>query len=36
VIEGVPAILLFAPRLLPVAHGFGIHDVHYVMVVVMR
>jgi len=35
VLEGIPAILLFGPLLLPVAHGFGIHDVHYAMVVVI-
>jgi len=35
VLEGIPAILLFGPLLLPVAHSFGIHDVHYAMVVVI-
>jgi tripartite ATP-independent transporter DctM subunit len=35
VLEGIPAILLFAPLLLPVSHSFGIHDVHYSMVVVI-
>jgi TRAP-type C4-dicarboxylate transport system permease large subunit len=35
VLEGIPAILLFAPLLLPVSHGFGIDDVHYAMVVVI-
>jgi tripartite ATP-independent transporter DctM subunit len=35
ILEGIPAILLFGPLLLPVAHAFGIHDVHYAMVVVI-
>jgi tripartite ATP-independent transporter DctM subunit len=35
ILEGIPAILLFAPLLLPVSHAFGIHDVHYAMVVVI-
>lgn len=35
ILEGIPAILLFGPLLLPVSHSFGIHDVHYAMVVVV-
>ena len=35
ILEGIPAILLFGPLLLPVSHSFGIHDVHYSMVVVI-
>jgi len=35
ILEGIPAILLFAPLLLPVSHAFGINDVHYAMVVVI-
>jgi TRAP-type C4-dicarboxylate transport system permease large subunit len=35
ILEGIPAILLFAPLLLPVSSSFGIHDVHYAMVVVI-
>jgi tripartite ATP-independent transporter DctM subunit len=35
ILEGIPAILLFAPLLLPVSHSFGINDVHYAMVVVV-
>jgi len=35
ILEGIPAILLFGPLLLPVSHGLGIHDVHYAMVVVV-
>lgn len=35
ILEGIPAILLFGPLLLPVSHALGIHDVHYAMVVVI-
>ena len=35
VLEGIPAILLFGPLLLPVALAHGIRDVHYAMVVVI-
>ena len=35
ILEGIPALLLFAPLLLPVSHSFGINDVHYAMVVVI-
>ncbi|OWT57583.1 TRAP transporter large permease [Candidimonas nitroreducens] len=35
ILEGIPAILLFAPLLLPVSHAFGINDVHYALVVVI-
>ncbi|MGN7802379.1 TRAP transporter large permease [Ensifer sp. 22521] len=35
VLEGIPAIVLFAPLLFPVAHQLGIHQVHYAMVVVL-
>ncbi|MFT4118282.1 TRAP transporter large permease subunit [Bradyrhizobium sp.] len=35
ILEGIPAILLFAPLLLPVSHSFGIDGVHYAMVVVI-
>ena len=35
VLEGIPAILLFGPLLLPVAHALGIHDVQYAMVIVI-
>jgi TRAP-type C4-dicarboxylate transport system permease large subunit len=35
ILEGIPAILLFAPLLLPVSHALGIPDVHYAMVVVI-
>jgi tripartite ATP-independent transporter DctM subunit len=33
-LEGIPAIVLFAPLLFPVARQFGIHEVHYAMVAV--
>ncbi|MBB2842910.1 UNVERIFIED_ORG: tripartite ATP-independent transporter DctM subunit [Rhizobium etli] len=35
VLEGIPAIVLFAPLLFPVAQQLGIHQVHYAMVVVL-
>ena len=34
-LEGIPAIVLFAPLLFPISRSFGIHDVHYSMVAVM-
>jgi tripartite ATP-independent transporter DctM subunit len=33
-LEGLPAILLLAPLMYPIARKLGIHDVHYSMVVV--
>ena len=35
VLEGIPAIVLFAPLLFPIARAMGIHEVHYAMVVVL-
>ncbi|MBC7603550.1 MAG: TRAP transporter large permease subunit, partial [Ramlibacter sp.] len=35
VLEGIPAIVLFAPLLFPVARQLGIHEVHYAMVAVI-
>ncbi|MBB5390049.1 MULTISPECIES: TRAP transporter large permease subunit [unclassified Herbaspirillum] len=35
VLEGIPAIVLFAPLLFPVAHQLGIHEIHYAMVVIL-
>jgi tripartite ATP-independent transporter DctM subunit len=35
VLEGIPAILLFGPLLLPVARSIGMHEVHYSMVVIL-
>lgn len=35
VLEGIPAIVLFAPLLFPVASTLGIHEVHYSMVVIL-
>ena len=34
VLEGLPAIVLLAPIMFPVARGLGIHDIHYAMVIV--
>jgi len=33
-LEGLPAVLLLAPIMFPIARRLGIHDVHYAMVVV--
>ncbi|HZX88486.1 MAG TPA: TRAP transporter large permease, partial [Reyranella sp.] len=35
ILEGIPAIVLFAPLLFPIAHQFGIHEVHYAMVAIV-
>jgi tripartite ATP-independent transporter DctM subunit len=35
VLEGIPAIVLFGPMLFPIAKTFGIHPVHYSMIVVL-
>jgi tripartite ATP-independent transporter DctM subunit len=34
ILEGLPAIVLMAPLMFPIARKLGIHDVHYAMVVV--
>jgi tripartite ATP-independent transporter DctM subunit len=33
-LEGIPAIVLFAPLFFPIAHHFGIHEVHYAILAV--
>ena len=35
ILEGLPALLLMAPLMFPIARSLGIHDVHYAMVVVV-
>ncbi len=35
VLEGIPAMVLFAPLLFPVARAVGVHEVHYAMVVIL-
>ncbi|MBE9603814.1 TRAP transporter large permease subunit [Acetobacteraceae bacterium H6797] len=35
VLEGIPAIVLFAPLLFPIAKQLGIHEVHYAMVTIL-
>ncbi len=35
VLEGIPAILLFGPLLLPVARTMGVHEVHYSIIVIL-
>ncbi|OIS92391.1 TRAP transporter large permease [Brucella cytisi] len=34
VLEGLPAIVLLAPIMFPIARGLGIHDIQYAMVIV--
>ena len=34
VLEGLPAIVLLAPIMFPIAHAMGINDIHYSMVIV--
>lgn len=35
VLEGIPAMVLFAPLLFPVARAIGVHEVHYAMVIIL-
>ncbi|MFT4193792.1 TRAP transporter large permease subunit [Ottowia sp.] len=35
VLEGLPAIVLFAPLLFPISRQLGIHDVHYAMLTIV-
>lgn len=35
VLEGIPALVLFAPLLFPIARLVGVHEVHYAMVVIL-
>ena len=35
VLEGIPAIVLFAPLMFPIAQAVGVHEVHYAMVVIL-
>ncbi len=35
VLEGIPAMVLFAPLLFPIARAMGVHEVHYAMVVIL-
>ena len=35
ILEGLPALILFAPLLFPAARAIGIHDVHYAMVIIL-
>ena len=34
VLEGLPAVVLLAPIVFPIARKLGIHDIHYAMVIV--
>ncbi len=35
VLEGIPALVLFAPLVFPIARSVGVHEVHYSMVVIL-
>nr|WP_245176064.1 TRAP transporter large permease subunit [Cupriavidus sp. AcVe19-6a] len=35
VLEGIPAIVLFAPLVFPIAKSLGVNEVHYAMIVVL-
>ena len=35
VLEGLPAIVLFAPLMFPIAKQFGVHEVHYSMIAIL-
>jgi len=35
VLEGIPAMVLFAPLLFPIAKAIGVHEVHYAMVIIL-
>ncbi|MEA4838837.1 MAG: TRAP transporter large permease subunit [Rhodospirillaceae bacterium] len=35
VLEGIPAIVLFGPLMFPMSRAFGIHDVHYSMILIV-
>jgi tripartite ATP-independent transporter DctM subunit len=35
VLEGIPALVLFAPLVFPIAKSLGIHEVHYAMVIIL-
>lgn len=35
VLEGIPALVLFAPLMFPIAKSVGVHEVHYAMVVIL-
>jgi len=35
VLEGLPAVVLFAPLMFPVARQFGVHEVHYSVIAIL-
>src|SRR6202051_3926321 len=35
VLEGIPAIVLFGPLLVPIARAVGVHEVHYSMIIIL-
>ena len=34
-LEGLPAVVLFAPLMFPIAKQFGVHEVHYSMIAIL-
>jgi len=35
VLEGLPAVVLFAPLMFPIARQFGVHEVHYSVIAIL-
>jgi len=35
VLEGLPAVVLFAPLMFPIARQFGVHEVHYSIIAIL-
>src|SRR6185295_4768155 len=35
VLEGLPAVVLFAPLMFPIAKQFGVHEVHYSVIAIL-
>jgi TRAP-type C4-dicarboxylate transport system permease large subunit len=35
VLEGLPAVVLFAPLMFPIARQFGVHEVHFSMIAIL-
>ena len=35
VLEGLPAVVLFAPLMFPIAKHFGVHEVHYSVIAIL-
>jgi TRAP-type C4-dicarboxylate transport system permease large subunit len=35
VLEGLPAVVLFAPLMFPIAKAFGVHEVHFSVIAIL-